>query len=226
MRVTGFECAWIAGVLLFIGRAAHADCRSPQSRSVIKFYEYQGTQTLMGAEKFGVFRKVIDEEVVQLNSSAQHGPAFPVLATEPDLTNAKFYAKGSLDGHVSRSLMKADIRLLELLDGFLQENPQTHYYQIHSDIYVFAPEGAVDIAPISETYELRPDAYQETYSVHMAATYYAKSVAASVNSCRTQQVYNLSKAAEVLRDVRSPGPGAKALRLLITTDQRSLGLLP
>jgi len=176
---------------------------------------------------FSVFRKVIDDEVGSLNSEAEDLAARPALATEPNAGDGTNYAQGQLDPAESLLVMNADPRLLELLDGRMQislQNP--HLYLVHSDIYVAPANGATQVRPIGEDYELDPTNYETTRSVHLAAIYYALAVDAARRSCRPIQVSYLSRAAEVLKDVHHQGSGALRLRNQISKDQHGLGLSP
>jgi hypothetical protein len=204
--------------------AARADCTATPARHVIKFYEYQGAQAGDGATTFAVFRKVVDEEVGRLNTPTAPDAHRPALSTEPAPGPAANYARGQLDPDTSGLILSGDPRLLELLDGRLQQHPTRNVYVVHSDIYLLAIPPAAPIQPISEDFFMDPDQYETARSVHLAATYFALSTDAGRRSCRSEQVAYLAKAQEILQDVHPRGAGVELLSQWVRTAQQALGL--
>lgn len=217
--------AALLGALLLVG-VTRADCVATPTRHVIKFYEYQGAQSGAGAEAFAVFRKVVDEEVGRLSALTAPDEHPADLSTEPAPGPSANYARGQLDPQTS-GLILDDPRLLELLDGRLQQHPTHKVYVVHSDIYLpAAPAASTPIEPISEDFLMDPDQYETARSVHLAATYFALATDAGWRSCRPQQVGYLARAQEILRDIRTKGAGAKLLSQRVRAMQQALGLLP
>jgi hypothetical protein len=136
------------------------------------------------------------------------------------------YAKGRLDPNVSFQVIRADPRLLQLLDGRIQLKPGTQLYLVHSEIYVLPRPGDTEIQPLSEDFLLDPESYDTARSVHLAATYYALSLDAAQRSCQPQHAIYLSRAAEILQDIHSRGAGVAKLAALILAEQRALAHSP
>lgn len=223
MRLSFGIVAWaLASCIATRVTAAAVDCSASLNRHVIKFYEYQGTQTPNGAEQFSIFRKVVDEEISSLNFLLAQRTGN--IATEPGPAAGARYARGQLDPVVSLKVMNSDTRLLEILDGLLQLDPSTNRPLVHSEIYIVAKAGATTIRPLSEDILLDVANYDRARSLHLAATYYALSVDASSHSCRPAQITYLSRATEILHDIKTSSAGSKALTEMIQADQRALGV--
>jgi hypothetical protein len=69
--------------------------------------------------------------------------------------------------------------------------------------------------PISEDYILDPDFFNETRSIHLAATYYALATQVIGEDCARIRVALLNKASEALRDVKLPTAQVKAIDAMI-----------
>ena len=205
--------------------AVEPDCKDVVGRRVIKFYEYAGARAVNAAAMFAVFRKVVDDEVVRLNSPSGNAVRPDPLTTEPAPGPSGAYARGQLNPAISAAVMKADPRLLELLDGRIQPAAGQQTFVVHSNIYVLPASDDATAQPISEDFLVEPYQHDLARSTHLAATYYALAVDAGRNSCRGTQVTLLAKAEETLRDVApNGGDGAKVLLRLVHDAQRALGL--
>lgn len=200
-------------------------CSTVSPRHVIRFYEYFGAQTPDTANSFEQFRGVIDDELTSINAAINssqevHKP----ITTEPSRDSGSLQFGGRLDPEVSVKLMSVDKSILEVLDGTLLPDTGPSRYVIRSNIYVLARPNDSQAAPFSENYRLDATEFDRARSVHIAALYYALAIDAELNACREQQIKYLSKAAEILKDVKTPGPGIDALRERIAADQRVLRL--
>ena len=203
----------------------YADCSTPATRHVVKFYEYQGGRIGDAVENFKIFRNVIDDEIHDINDSIHDlndsveadGQA---LVAEP---RSEPYAAGQLDSSVSYDVMTHDLRILELLDGRMQRKSSEEYL-VHSNIYIFTPTGLTKVRPLSEDFILAPVSYKNAHPIHLAAIFYALSVDAGQRSCNQIQIYYLNRAWEVLSDTPSDSAGASTLASLVQSDQRALGL--
>jgi len=215
----------LAASAVGVAGAAEPDCVNPSIRRVIKFYEYSGVQASNAAPMFAVFRKVVDEEVVRLNASSSSSVRPDLITTEPTPGSTLGYARGQLSPAASVDAMRADPRLLELLDGRIQPEPGTGTFVVHSNIYVPPLTDGDVTQPISEDFVLEPYQHDLARSIHLAAIYYALAVDAGRNGCRATQVSLLAKAEETLKDI-SPkgGDGTRALLALVHGAQRSLGM--
>jgi hypothetical protein len=138
------------GILfLSIGPGRADNCNLQGGRQTLRFYEYQGTQTNEGKAGFGVFRKMIADEVVSANEYLLgiSKLAAPVIDTEPNI-DAPF-AAGQLTPTTGATLFAGDRKLLEALDGFLLQRPGQGLFVVHSNIYL-SPTFSAGVTPIAE----------------------------------------------------------------------------
>lgn len=215
-----------AAMALLVGpHATAADaCKYKPTRNVIRFYAFDGVASAEGAEEFSQFRGAIEYELSHLNSTLATAPAaHPPITTEPSSADGSARAAGHLSPDVSAQLMSTDLSLLELLDGYLQIQPNKPAI-VHSQIYVLGDRRKPALAPIAQDFSLSPSAHDAARSVHLAALYYALAVDAGLSSCLPEQNRFLSKASETLQDVRTAGPAVKALRDLIDAGKQEIGV--
>lgn len=222
-QLTAFAASVVIGIC---ANPAIADTCTPKSnRHVIRFYDYYGTATSQSANWFEQFRGVVDEELMSINAAINSPLRIrePITA-EPTPDSGALHAVGRLNPTVSVTLMSTDPSILELLDGWIQPGTSAAQYIIHSDIYVLARPHETSMPPVSEDYLFDATQFDNARSVHLAALYYALAVDAETNFCRAQQINYLSKAAEILKDVKSNGAGIHLLHDRIVADQRALGV--
>jgi hypothetical protein len=208
---------------------AVADGCTPKShRHVIRFYDYYGTATSESRDWFEQFRGVVDGELSSINAAINSPMRVhdPITAEPSRDSGGTLHAEGRLDAMVSVKVMNTDPSILELLDGWIQAGRAkgTGAYIVHSEIYVLARPSETSMPPVSEDYLFDATQYDSARSVHLAALYYALSVEAEIDACRAQQIKFLSKAAEIVKDVKSKGSGIQLLRDRIAADQRTLGV--
>jgi len=214
------------GLLMMLGPAVQAQsCSMTSPRHVIRFYDYFGLGTADTANQFEQFRGVIDDELRSINDAIN----LPLkihesLTTEPLPSSGSFHASGRLTPEVSAKLMSVDNSILELLDGTILSGSGATRYVIHSNIYVLPRQKESRVSPLSEDYHLDAPEADRARAVHIAAIYYALAIDAEAKACREQQIKFLTKAAELLKDVKKPGAGIKALQDRIAADQHALGL--
>jgi hypothetical protein len=217
MRLPVFMTPIVLSLIFGLARADEGSCNLQGVRRTVRFYEYQGTQTDEKKANFGVFRKMVDDEVISANQYLFeiNQPGAPVIGTEPDL-NAP-YASGQLSPNKGADLFAGDRKLLEALDGFLLKRPPQGPFVVHSNIYISIAQSTMT-TPITENYVLDPDLFSETRSVHLAATYYALATEANDKTCKRIRIALLNKAAESLDDVKGPTPQLNAFKAAIRSE--------